>query len=242
MDDRNYASPIVRDWCHRFHVCPEGRDLAMPCMDLATVWWKIDRPGWLLWFLAMGAFNDPSRWNESVANLYYTLPSDLYKTLSSLDFPDSLPPGWVNCLEVDPQWCDRIRSAISCPFARPSVAADCSHTINDDGTVTPIGAGSKPVPTPVATTDPGPKAKPVAVHLEPGPDGRIRTVAVDGRAFVPADEATFTINRQRDVIECVRDENRQLGRLFRWSMFGLAIGAIVAMGLVWLVRWEDEQC
>ncbi len=230
MDSRSYQSATVAAWCDRFHVCPDGRDLAAPCADLRTVWYKIDRPGWLLWMYAMEFLDDPSRWDESLVLLLKDAPLP-----PDVPHGDDLPIGWFNFTDIDAAACDRIRLAIPCLFLESSIIPPCRGV---DGPV--VVDPAKPQEPRTAKPE-APSQAPVHVNIEADKAGNVRGVTVGGRAFVPLDEARDTIDQQRDIIEAHRDDAHFWWRMARWTMYGAMAGIAVAGMLVFLVRREDAE-
>jgi len=150
MDNLNYQSTIVKDWCERFHVCPEGRLLASSCADLRTVWWNIDRPAWLVWFYAMALIDDPKVCLSPVPKIVGMLAQgDPMRQLCNGN------PWSVNDVEhVDSVWCSTARELVDCPFGGETSIPGC--TMNPDGSIT-IDEPAQPDVAAVAGFDPYPR-------------------------------------------------------------------------------------
>lgn len=243
MSNLIFASPVVEAWCDRYKVCSEGRALAAPCIDLATVWYKIDRPGWLLWFLGMEVIENPEFFlNRPLLWIMVSLPDSLTMDLYNCEhLPLSggvLPDDWADYSKVDPLACDIMRRLVPCPFKMQARVIEAIE--NDDGTITPCTAATAPETAAKPIADAKPKQ--IQVQIDQAPNGNVRTALIDGRQFVPADEAVDALNQQKRVIHALNQEAKHTHRWFVWSIAAISIALLAVWGLVTLIKWEDEQC
>lgn len=229
LENIHFHSQSVADFCERFNADPDLAASICTAGGMRTAWWMIDRPAWLLWAYCMAVLDEPL--SAGLQNTTLLAHPSIAGGLVARMFPDDGIIGreWSSFEEVDGAACEFFRKRVPCPFAPESALPDC------------VAVAPEPEPAqPAAPAQPGPP-RVGSVNLKTDPaTGTVNGIDVDGRAFVPLDEAAATIDRQRAVIHHGRTVAHHWRRAAIWTACAVTVLPVLVLAMVWLIRHEDE--